>query len=237
MMAKWFILGIVLGVGSAYSVVAGKLTWLAACCGVLLALLIYGTGGFTGIAMMAFFFLAGTVATSWKLQWKQQQGLAESNKGKRTAGQVIANAGIPALAGLIGMLIPSVEDLMRLMIAAAFAAATADTLSSELGNIYGRRYYNILSFKKDQRGLDGVVSLEGTACGLAGSFLIAIIYAIGSYGSSGNVLIIILAGTLGNITDSVLGATVERKQWIGNDAVNFLNTAIAALSAWAMTSA
>jgi uncharacterized protein (TIGR00297 family) len=230
-MARLLLLSLILIAGAVYSVVAGKLTPMAAISGVLLALSVYGCAGFTGIAMMAFFFLAGTAATAWKIKWKQEQGLAEKNKGTRTAAQVWANAGVPAIAGLTGLVFPALTGLMSLLIAAAFASATADTLSSELGNIYGKRYYNILGFKKDHRGPDGVVSLEGTLCGLAGSILIACIYAIG-FRWSRPMVIIVLAGTIGNLADSLLGATLERKGWIGNNTVNFLNTAIAALSAW-----
>jgi uncharacterized protein (TIGR00297 family) len=221
---RLLLLFLFLSIGAVYSVVARKLTGLAAVTGVLLALCVYAGAGFTGIAMMAFFFLSGSAATSWKLKWKQEKGLAENEKGTRTAMQVVANAGVPALVGLLGF--------MPVMIAGAFAAATADTLSSELGNIYGKRYYNILSFKKDQRGLNGVVSLEGTLCGLAGSVLIAFIYAVAFGGGFRVVMIITLAGTIGNLFDSLLGATVERKGWLGNNGVNFLNTLVGALSVW-----
>src|SRR5258708_28728528 len=125
--------------------------------------------------MMSFFCLAGSAATSWKLKWKQQQGRVENEKGTGTAMQVMANAGVPAIIGVIESLYTNPG--LPVMMAAAFAAATADTLSSELGNVYGSRYYNILSFKRDQRGLNGVVSLEGKLCGLAGCILIAFIFS------------------------------------------------------------
>ena len=44
--------------------------------------------------------------------------------------------------------------------------------------------------------------------------------------------VIIIAGTIGNIADSLLGATLEKKQAIKNDAVNFLNTSVAAFLAF-----
>ncbi|MHA4809657.1 DUF92 domain-containing protein [Flavitalea flava] len=240
MSIRLLVLFLILITGAVYSIRARKLTMPAAVAGVVLALLVYGGSGFTGIVLMTFFFLSGSAATSWKLKWKQQNGLAETNKGIRNAMQVIANAGIPALAGLAGILdtqnqMPYGEYIVPLLIAAAFAAATADTLSSELGNIYGTRYYNILSFKKDQRGLNGVISLEGSLWGLTGSIFISIIFVIGFGWSSSSFLIIILAGTIGNIFDSILGASVERREWIGNNAVNFLNTLVAALSAWGLS--
>jgi uncharacterized protein (TIGR00297 family) len=215
--------------GAVYSISARKLTIPAAATGVVLALFVYLGAGWTGFAMMTIFFILGSAATSWKLKWKQGQGLAESEKGTRTTMQVVANAGVAAIPGLFSFIFTGpVHLILHVMIAAAFAAATADTLSSELGNIYGSRYYNILGFKKDQRGLNGVISLEGTLCGIAGSMLIAFIYAVGVGWDARMVVIIILAGTIGNLADSILGATLEREQWIGNNMVNFLNTALAA---------
>ncbi len=71
---------------------------------------------------------------------KQKVGLAEKNKGRRTAGQVIANAGVAAILGILAMFYPAKVNLFRLMTAAAIASAAADTLSSELGNIYGKTF-------------------------------------------------------------------------------------------------
>jgi uncharacterized protein (TIGR00297 family) len=161
---------------------------------------------------------------------KRRLGLAEANKGRRTAGQVLANAGLAGLLGLAAWLLPSFASLGRLMLAGGFAAATADTLASELGNIYGRRYVNILTFKPDQRGLDGVISAEGTLLGLAGSAVLASVYCVaeGWYPAFG---ILLLAGTAGNLGDSLLGATLERRRYLPNDGVNFLNTLIGALVA------
>ncbi|MES1159285.1 MAG: DUF92 domain-containing protein [Bacteroidota bacterium] len=234
MMTRLLLLLIILVAGAIYSITARKLTIPAAITGVILALCVYGGEGFTGLAMMTSFFILGSAATSWKMKWKQQQGLAESVKGTRTAMQVIANAGVAAVAGLVELCYAPFQyyPLMPMMMAAAFAAATADTLSSELGNVYGSRYYNILSFRKDQRGLNGVISLEGTLLGVAGSLLIALIFAAGNRGGIRVVGIIVLAGTIGNLSDSILGATLERKGWIGNNTVNFLNTAIGAASVW-----
>jgi uncharacterized membrane protein len=39
---------------------------------------------------------------------------------------------------------------------------------------------------------------------------------------------VLIAATAGLFFDSLLGATVERRGWIGNDAVNFASTGFAA---------
>ena len=212
----------------AASVLAKKLTMPAALTGGVLAAVIYAGVGWTGIALMGTFFILGTSVTSWKKKTKQTIGLAQAGKG-RTTGQVLANGGAAAILGLLAIVVPSSAPLFLLMMAAAFSSATADTVSSELGSVYGRKFYDILSFKNGQRGLDGVISMEGLLFGAMGSAVIAAIYTIAN-GRTPDILFIIVAGTIGNLADSYLGATLERKGIIGNDAVNFLNTMFAALS-------
>ena len=235
MIIQYTILAAILLSGMIWSTRGRKLTLAGAVCGGLIGLLVYAGAGFTGLAMMTVFFLMGTLATSWKRGWKQSKGIAEENKTGRTAGQVIANAGVAALLAICALIFPDNAEVFRLMMAAGFASAAADTVSSELGNVYGSRYYNILGFKRDARGLDGVVSLEGSLWGIAASTVIAIVYATG-FGWNKNMAVIIVAGTVGNLVDSLLGATLERKHYLGNDGVNFLNTLAAAVAALALLS-
>lgn len=211
-----------------WSVRFRKLTIAGALTGGLLGFIIYRAAGYTGIAMTGMFFAAGNAATSWKRSAKEKAGLAELNKGRRTAGQVIANAGVAGIMGMLIVCFPEHAGACRLMMAASLAAAASDTLSSELGNLYGRRFYNVATFKPDVRGLNGVISLEGSLFGILGSGIIAIVYAFG-FSWSIHVIFIIIAGMAGNLADSFLGATLERKHYLNNNAVNFANTLFAAL--------
>ena len=221
-----WIVFIIICVGVAASIRFRKLTVAGALTGGCLAGLLYKGAGIGGIIMLAAFFIAGTAATTFGRNKKEQLGIAEKNKGQRTAWQVLANGGVAGLAGLLSWLNPEQAVLWQLTAAASLASASADTLSSELGSIYGKSFYNILTFKKDTCGLDGVVSLEGTLWGIAGSALIAMLY-IAFYGYSPLTLWILLAGFIGNIADSILGASLERKGWLKNDQVNLLNTLVA----------
>lgn len=211
----------------AASVVFKKLTPPAAVTGGLLSCCIYAGAGFPGIIMMAGFFILGVVTTSWKLSGKISEGLAEAEKGKRTAAQVFANAGAAAVTGLIAWILPELNLNAPLIIAACFASATADTVSSELGNVYGKRFYHVLTFNKGIKGANGVISAEGTLAGCLGSLIIAIVYSC-SMKSATDLFLIVIAGNVGNFVDSVLGAVLENKGYINNNTVNFLNTCAAA---------
>jgi uncharacterized protein (TIGR00297 family) len=219
----WLILFFII-TGAIASVALNKLTTTAAIAGGLLGWVIYAGGGYTGLSLLAAFFILGTAATSWGKRSKLSVHTNAGHQSRRTTGQVFANAGVAALAGLGAILFPAHQPLLQLALAGSLSSATADTLSSELGMVYGRKYINILTGKPDLRGNDGVISLEGTLIGIAGSIAIALI-------SHQHFLIIVMAGTIGNLADSLLGALFERKGLITNNTVNFLNTLIAAASA------
>ncbi|MEO7769116.1 MAG: DUF92 domain-containing protein, partial [Ferruginibacter sp.] len=195
MATDYLLLLAILFVGMYFSVKKNKLTLSGAITGGVIGCCIFSGVFFTGIAMIGLFFLLGTLATSWKISSKEQLGAAEKNKGRRTAMQVIANSGIAGLAGLLSYFFRDHRPIFQLAVAGALAAAAADTLSSELGTVYGNRFYNILSFKPDRRGENGVVSLEGTIFGIVGSILIAVVYSVGC-GWSGQFAWIVIAGTL-----------------------------------------
>jgi uncharacterized protein (TIGR00297 family) len=206
---------ILLFIAAAISYFLRKLTLTGAITGWAVASLIYAGAGYLGISLLAAFFVLASLATKGK-------------GSKRTPGQVLANGGVAAILGLCALVWPQNSIMFQVMIAGSLASATADTLSSELGTVYGKKFFNIITFKNDERGLDGVISIEGTLIGLAGAAIIAITYCLFN-GWGIPLLYIITAGFIGNIIDSVLGATLERKGSIGNNLVNFSNTAVGAI--------
>ncbi|MEO8174790.1 MAG: DUF92 domain-containing protein [Sediminibacterium sp.] len=216
--------------GMIASVLTGKLTIQASIAGGIVAGLIFGGAGFTGIAMLAAFFASASIATAVKLNQKEIAGLAEPGRGQRNTYQVFANGGVTAILCGMVLILPRHSTALNLMAAASLSSAAADTISSEFGNAFGSKFINVLSWKQDQKGLDGVVSLEGTLAGLAASILIALIYGLG-FGFTHFTVYIVIAGTTGNFFDSLLGATLERKRVLTNDLVNLLNTLCGAMMA------
>jgi uncharacterized protein (TIGR00297 family) len=227
------LISLIIITGVFFSVKMKKLTPFASLCGGLLGFSIYFGVGLTGFVLLTVLFVLGTFATFWGYTDKQSRGVQEQNNGMRKAGQVLANAGFAGLLALFALFFPEQRHLLLLLMSAAFSSAAADTVSSEMGNLYGRNFYNVLTLKRDLRGLDGVVSLEGTLFGVAASVIIAMIVSIAGADTI-NFILIVLAGTVGNLFDSVLGASLERKKVVGNNLVNFLNTVVAVAVMYAL---
>jgi uncharacterized protein (TIGR00297 family) len=215
------------------SIRANVLTYSAAITGGVLAIFIFLGSGLTGVLMLGIFVVVGSLVTKWKIREKQNMNLAEQEGGRRTVGQVLANGAAAAIFSFLAFIFPAQSVLFIIMMASAISSATADTISSELGTLYGRNFYNIITLNKDEKGLDGVISMEGTLFGVAGSCVIASVYSI-TYGWNIIFIIIVLAGTIGNFMDSILGATLERRGALNNEMVNFLNTIFGAISALLM---
>ena len=217
-----------------FSIVSGKIDRIGGIGGGLMAWMIFSGSGLAGLSLLFLFFVLGSLASRFGFGRKEELGLEQENRGQRSLRHAISNGGVAAICGLLGWLHPEQAPFYGLLVAAALASATADTLSSELGNLYGRRFVNVLTLKPDTRGLDGVISLEGTAFGAAGALIIALIYGVAAERPE-TALVVLIAGLIGNLGDSVLGATLQRRGYMTNDTVNFANTLIAILVAYGLT--
>jgi uncharacterized protein (TIGR00297 family) len=183
-------------------------------------------------------------ATRVGREYKQRLGIAERRHG-RTAAQVAANLGFAALIsdGFAQSLMAQSRWFTRATFApiplfavglAALAEAAADTVSSEIGQVLGGQPRMITTLRTAEPGTDGAISLAGT---LAGVLAAAAVAGIGSYAVQGDLAMFWIScagGVFGLLFDSLLGATLEQRGWLNNDAVNFLSTASAAAVALAI---
>jgi uncharacterized protein (TIGR00297 family) len=85
--------------------------------------------------------------------------------------------------------------------------------------------------RRVQPGTDGAISIGGTVAGMIAAAAVA---TAGTWALRGNIEMTAIAwtgGVFGLFLDSLLGATLEQRGWLNNDAVNFLSTAGSAVFA------
>ncbi len=120
---------------------------------------------------------------------------------------------------------------VRVVVVAALAEATADTLASELGEVLGGPPLLLTTGRRVAPGSNGAVSLAGTLAGTSGAVVVVLV-AVFSLGLSHDGALSAGVGAIGGLfVDSLLGATAERRGWLNNDAVNFVSTVAASVLA------
>lgn len=196
--------------------------------GGVICFLLFAAAGPGAFAALVAVFLLAWISTRTGYRRKQALGTAESKTG-RSASQVLANLGVATACAVLHLAHSSSywESIFLCAMAAAFAEAAADTVSSELGRIQDHALL-ITSWKKVPSGTDGGVSLTGTLAGISAAILVCAVCLAVRLISRRNAGIALLAASMGMFADSFLGAWLESRRWLNNDGVNFLSTLIAA---------
>ena len=189
-----------------------------------------------GLMPLLAVFVLTYVATKIGRAQKERLGSAESKRG-RNAAQVAANLGIASLAASFPYgafrpqqaLLPSLAAITAFASLTALAEAAADTVSSEIGQVFGGEPRMITTFRKVAKGSDGGITLAGTLAGVFASLLVMVIGFAAMHGARFphdwvSICLGAAGGAFGLLFDSVLGAVLERRGRLNNDAVNFLST-------------
>lgn len=255
----------------------------------VLGMVVFGLGGLGWAILLVTFFLSSSILS--RLFRIQKRALDEkfSKGSQRDAGQVAANGGVAGLVILLSIFLPEAGAWAWPAFAGALAAANADTWATELGVLSRSAPRLVTNGRLVERGESGGITLLGSLAALAGSALIALLAVLFWQGqifllpaSSPAWLAalaspqaqtlslalklawfgtITLAGFVGSLVDSYLGATLQaiyycptcRKEterhpshtcgsptaqirgisWLNNDWVNSLCTLAGALVALA----
>ena len=225
---------------------------------ILTGTLHFGFGGLTwGLTLIAF-FISSTSLSKYKEREKEPVAAQYAKGGRRDFGQALANGGIGAALAVCFNFHPTV------WLFAAFVGATAtvaaDTWATELGVLSHRPPRLITSGRGVPAGTSGGVTPLGMGATLAGGLAMGLVAwgLAATFGSGVGtwwiVLVGLVAGLVGSLADSLLGATVQAHYrdetgattekrggarirgvaWMTNDVVNLLASLIGAVAGAAL---
>ena len=208
-------------------------TWAAAIMGLVVAI----GGHWTWLVTLLAFLSAGFFVTRWRYDEKKEMGFNEGEDGERDWTNVISNGGVPMLISLYAFITEDWQELLPIFVASV-AVATSDTFASEVGCL-DKRVYMITTLKKCEPGLNGGFSPNGQIAALVGALLISLVATalgmlVGAEALSSPVEFIAsisIIGFLGCQVDSLLGALLENRGYIGKGTVNTLAIATGAIIA------
>lgn len=227
---------------------------------ILIGTVIFGFGGLPWAALMIAFFISSSGLSKLFSARKQALSVKYEKGNTRDWGQVFANGAIGAFIALASLLFPD-ASWPFLAFAGTIATVNADTWATELGILSPTPPRLITTGKPVATGTSGGITLVGTLATLGGGAFITLTGLAFSPAarSFGFAVAVSLAGLVGSLVDSLLGATLqaiyydpqreketERKiilpdgspaapvrglVWMNNDMVNLISSICGALAA------
>jgi len=190
--------------------------------------------GSPGIAVVGTFFVLGTAATRWRYAEKHRGGLAEPGGGARGAGRVAAKGAVGAALAVAGLFQAFDPALVRAAFVGAFAAAAADTLGTEIGQVVGRDPFTLVPPRRVKPGTPGAVSTGGLGWGLFGAAAVAFCGWLAGLLAFPGVAVVAVAGLVGSVVEAA-ASPILRRGPVPELAANLLTTASGAALAAALT--
>ncbi|HRT03708.1 MAG TPA: DUF92 domain-containing protein [Candidatus Diapherotrites archaeon] len=155
----------------------------------------------------------------------------EKRTYKNILGNTISGIFFLIIGGVISLINPINKQTFIIAAIASISCAFSDTLSSEIGVLSKKQPRLITNLKKEvNAGTSGGITLLGTVGGIIGAGITALLFWIFKYDYK-TILIISICGIIGTIIDSIIGATIENKEYINNNQTNILATFITGIIA------
>jgi uncharacterized protein (TIGR00297 family) len=171
--------------------------------------------------IMLVFFILGSAATRYKFEYKKRIGVEQGQSGARGYRNVFANGMVATAAAVLFGVFG--QPVFIVMYVGSVATAAADTLASEIG-VTGGIPYLITTLKKVPIGTNGGVTVVGELVALIGGLVVSLVAFLLGVITLPMVLICTLAGFAGTNIDSLIGATLENRGFLGNAGTNLLAT-------------
>lgn len=180
--------------------------------GFIIGSLILLLGGWGMFWLIAYFFVAASIATRYKYDYKRARGVAEDKGGSRSLGNVLGNGLVASLLAILEFLFGG--EYWMIAYLGSVSAVTADTLATEIGLLSAKPPRLITRPSKIvEPGSSGGVTLIGFTTALAASISVGLIsWLIGipyNYSLIEVLTISTISGLIGSMFDSILGATIQ----------------------------
>ncbi|MCS7244911.1 MAG: DUF92 domain-containing protein [candidate division WOR-3 bacterium] len=197
--------------GILISIISYRLNWLDLNGSIgtfIIGSIILYSGGFNWVLPLLLFLVLGSILS--KLNDK---------KTKRNLAQVLANGGVSLILSILNIFYPN--DIFYFIHLCVISAMSSDTFSTEIGMKFSKKAYLITNFKEVEKGTSGGISFIGFIGGIIGSFIISIFHPLWFY--------IFIIGIVGNLFDSIIGATLERNFILSNNMTNFISSSFSSV--------
>ena len=171
--------------------------------------------------IMLVFFIIGSAATKYKFEYKKRIGVEQGQSGARGYRNVFANGIVATAAAVLFGVFQ--QPVFIVMYVGSVATAAADTLASEIG-VTGGIPFMITTLKRVPIGTNGGVTLVGESVAFLGGLIVSLAAFFLGVITLPMVLVCTLAGFAGTNIDSVVGATLENRGYLGNAGTNLLAT-------------
>ncbi|XP_077513993.1 transmembrane protein 19 [Amblyomma americanum] len=204
-----------------------------ALCGVVVGFVLT-LSSYLFLASLFAFFISSSQATKFRSEVKKKFEPDHKEGGQRNWVQVLCNGGIATEFALLYMLECGMDEklvdlsngwqctILSMAVLSALAESCGDTWASEFGTVLSRGDpFLITTFERVPRGTNGGISVEGLLfSGLGGAFIGLVYYiSMALFVGPGRlqaaaaqwlvILVGTLAGFLGSLLDSFLGATLQ----------------------------
>jgi len=192
-------------------------------------------GHWTWLIVVMTFLIVGSIATKWRFEEKVRISAEEPNAGVRGWRNVLANGGVASIVAITDFSVGG-HPWSYLVLCCCVSVAASDTLASEIGSLDPRTRI-ITTLEAVPAGTNGGMSPTGTLAAFYGGLLISVISTILGAFNGESVspvflfIVVTLVGWIGCQIDSILGALLENKGYLGKHSVNFLSTISGAIIA------
>lgn len=210
---------------------ARAVTLSGALSGIAISVILALTPTAAAVVVFLLFVFLGSAGSRLGAKEKKALGVMQSDHGRRTWWHAWANAGPAAVAVLFAVVGTATgrfgfdRAAAEIFAIGSIAAMLADTIAGEWGTLKGGQPRSIVTLRPVPIGTDGGVTLSGMLAATAMSILAAGIACLFHAGSMRIFGAIFLAGFLGNVVDSILGATIEPR--LGRHSGAYVNAAAA----------